>query len=99
MPDNRELADAQRVGEQEYIADQFVGRIGVDLLRLGRTAIAALIGCDAAESVREIRDLAAPCAVAFRKAVEEDQRRRIEPLNSPWPLLNHRTEQRRVGKE
>src|SRR3990167_10567039 len=34
-------------------------------------------------------DLAAPCAVAFGKAVEEDQRGRIAPLNRPWPLINH----------
>src|SRR3546814_7850932 len=44
VPDDREFTDAQRVGERENIGDQLVGGIGLGLLRLGRSAIAALIG-------------------------------------------------------
>ena len=77
VTDNRETPHAQRVGEQEDIADQLVGRIGLNLLRLGRIAIAALVRRDAAKTVGEMCDLVSPGAVAFGKAVQEHQRRRI----------------------
>ena len=77
MPDNREVWDGERIGQQEHIANQLVGRVGLDRLRFRRATIAALIGRDAAVAIPEMRDLVAPGAVAFGKAVEENQRRRI----------------------
>ncbi len=77
VTDDGESLDPQRIGEQEHIAHQLVGRIGFHLLRLGRPAIAALVGRDAAKPVGEMRDLVAPGAVAFGKAVQEDQHGRI----------------------
>src|SRR3546814_2891509 len=75
VPDDREFTDAQRVGERENIGDQLVGGIGLGLLRLGRSAIAALIGRDTAEAGGKVGKLVAPGAVRFGKAVQEDQRR------------------------
>ena len=77
VPDDGEMRDAQRIGQQEHIADQLVGGVGGDFLRLGRGAIAALVWRDAAEPVLEMRDLVPPRAVALGKAVQEDQHRRI----------------------
>ncbi|QYU71245.1 hypothetical protein J4558_01320 [Leptolyngbya sp. 15MV] len=77
VADDREPVDAQRIGEQEHIADQLVGGIGVDLLRFRRPAITALVGRHAAVAAREVRDLVAPGAVALGKAVEEDEDRCI----------------------
>ncbi len=77
MADHGESLYPQRIGEQKHVADQLVGRIGLDLLRPGRSAIATLVGGDAAVAVGEMRDLVPPGAVAFGKAVEEHERRRI----------------------
>jgi len=66
--------DAQRIGQLENIADQLVRAVGIHILRLGRPAIAALVGRDAAVPVRKVRDLVPPGTVAFGKAVEEHQR-------------------------
>ena len=77
VPYDRESLDLQRIGKQEDIANQFVGRVVFDAFGLGRSAIAALVRRDAAVPVTKRRDLVAPGTVAFREAVEEYQRRRI----------------------
>ncbi len=77
VADDGEPVHAQRIGQQEDVADQLVGRVGIHFLGTGRSAIAALVGCDAAEAVAELRDLVTPAAVVFGKAVQEDQHRRI----------------------
>ena len=75
MADNRELFHPQRIGQQEDIADKFVGRVIVHALGLGRAAIAALVGCNAAIPIGEMRNLVAPSPVALGKAVEENENR------------------------
>ena len=77
MTDDREFTDAERVGEREDVGDQLVGRVGFGIPRLRRAAIAALVGRDAAKVAREVRQLIAPGAVRFGKAVEEDEDRRV----------------------
>ena len=84
MPDDGEVPHVERSGQQENIAHQLVGRVVGHRLRLGRSAIAALIGRDAAEAVGEMRDLMAPGAVALGKAVQEDQDRRVAR-----PFIDH----------
>ena len=89
VADDRELFDPQRIGQQEHVADQFVGGIILDPERLGRAAIAALVGGDAAEPARQVRDLVAPGAVAIGEAVQEDQRGGIAQIYRLWPGVHH----------
>ena len=74
VADDGEAIHAERIGELEHVADQLVGRVSLDLLRLGRSAIAALVRRDTPIAVGQMRDLVAPGPVAFGKAMQEDQR-------------------------
>ena len=74
VADDGELVDAQLSRQQEDVADQLVRPVSFHFLRLGRPAVTALVGRDAAVPVRKVRDLVPPGTVAFGKAVEEHQR-------------------------
>src|SRR3546814_4566727 len=60
VADDGELADPQRIGERENVGDQLVRGIVGGVPRLRRAAIAALVGRDAAEAVRKMRQLVPP---------------------------------------
>jgi len=75
MRGQRETVDSQRIGQCKDIGNQFWHGIIGDLGRLGGAGIAALVGRDAPETIRQRRHLMPPGAVAFWKAVQEKDRR------------------------
>lgn len=70
-----EAIDAEMVGERDQVGEDLLGGIGLHPLRLGRAGEAALVGRDDIMVAGEIGDHAAPRAVRFGKAVQQDDRR------------------------
>ena len=77
VADQREALEPERLGEREHVLDQPVGPVILDVLRPVRAGEAALVGHDQPELVLQPRRDPAPGAVRFRKAVEQDDRRRV----------------------
>src|SRR6478735_5583779 len=64
-------------GQREYVVDQLVGMIFLDLERPVGRREAALVRHHQPELVLEQRHHTAPGPVRFRKAMQQDHRRRI----------------------
>ena len=113
VPNQREPLDAEGVGQREHIGDGPVGAIGGHFLRLIRRTEPALIGHDQPKAVGQQWRHAAPGAVRFGEAVEQDDRRRLRrtgerdiernagrqrnPLKSSLPLGKGRVRALDVG--
>ena len=69
MPRDDELLHVQRIGQRKNIGGQFIGGVGANLVRLGSTAIATLVGGNAEVAVGKSRNLVSPSAVRFGKSV------------------------------
>ena len=70
-------ATAELLCQGQHIGDQVLGAIGLDLLRRTRPFVAPQVGRDATVTVREVQQQAVPDECTFRKAVQEQQHRRI----------------------
>ena len=77
MPDQREAADVERIGQRDHVGDEVLHPVCIHIAGFGRMHIAALIGHDTAIRARKSFDLVPPGAVRFGKAMQEYQRRRI----------------------
>ena len=75
VADERELLDAERIGERENIVDELARLIFRDIGRPVRSSEAPLVGHDKPEPVLQPRRKLAPRAVRFRETMEQDHRR------------------------